>query len=350
MERVETIKQRAAAHKLENVHDLIEAMQFVENFLPGHYRVGYIDQDGYDYEAYILLTKRIYEIDGIDVLRALSDAEGRPFSEAGSKLVQRLRGELVHEGSLPSAVDAMSISAFVSAIHGSSPTRTAGPEGVGVAQVEGLIDLANKAAMCLTKYNEPSPTSMLLGGIEYEDGTYVSVPDPAEQHAKARKQLHGACVQLGQDAKAAARQAARSCPTLARQCVAVQTAMASGCLGAMDLAAAEAISEAANELYVAWLATPTEPEDLDNVRTQPESDRTNGQQNGQGREYSGKIPADTEVLKLAKFISDNDAVGETKKSLALQYTNGDELKASRLLKQLQPSRYGYLLNNTRFAR
>lgn len=75
---------------------------------------------------------------------------------------------------------------------------------------------------------------------------------------------------------------------------------------------------------------------------QPDSKTDSDQLSGE------KFPENPEVSRLAAFIRKKDAAGETKKSLALQFTDGNEKKAESLLRQLSPSRFGHLLNGTRF--
>ena len=55
------------------------------------------------------------------------------------------------------------------------------------------------------------------------------------------------------------------------------------------------------------------------------------------------VPANVDVIKLAKKIKRDLPNGGTKRTIALEFTDGDERKAKSLLRELQPSRYGHLL-------
>lgn len=56
------------------------------------------------------------------------------------------------------------------------------------------------------------------------------------------------------------------------------------------------------------------------------------------------IPGNPAVVKLAKKIKRELPHGGTKKDIALDYTDGNEQLAKTLLRQLQPSRFGHLLD------
>jgi hypothetical protein len=59
-----------------------------------------------------------------------------------------------------------------------------------------------------------------------------------------------------------------------------------------------------------------------------------------------RLPRDPDVLALAKVIMKNhdpDDPTKSKISIALEFTDGNELKAKRLIRQLQPDRYSWLL-------
>ena len=74
-----------------------------------------------------------------------------------------------------------------------------------------------------------------------------------------------------------------------------------------------------------------------------ESDRT-ADNSTDKKKNTWKIPTDLDVVRLAKLIKENQNPDHTKKSIAEEFTGGDTKEAGRLLKQLQPSRYGYLLD------
>jgi hypothetical protein len=58
------------------------------------------------------------------------------------------------------------------------------------------------------------------------------------------------------------------------------------------------------------------------------------------------VPANGQVLGLARRLRDSTDKRETKTDIARQFTDGDESKAQNLLRQLR--RYEHLLNGTRF--
>lgn len=62
------------------------------------------------------------------------------------------------------------------------------------------------------------------------------------------------------------------------------------------------------------------------------------------------LPEDDDVTRLAMLMRKCDDPGATKRSIALEFTSGNEKDATRLLRQLQPSRYGQLLDGTRFGK
>jgi hypothetical protein len=56
------------------------------------------------------------------------------------------------------------------------------------------------------------------------------------------------------------------------------------------------------------------------------------------------LPRDMDVVRLAKRIKDELSKGGTREDIALDFAEGDEKKAERLLRQLRPDRHGYLLD------
>lgn len=55
------------------------------------------------------------------------------------------------------------------------------------------------------------------------------------------------------------------------------------------------------------------------------------------------LPANPDVVELARRIKKNKQSGHSKRSIANDFTDGDEAKAQSLLRQLRSDRYGHLL-------
>jgi len=62
------------------------------------------------------------------------------------------------------------------------------------------------------------------------------------------------------------------------------------------------------------------------------------------KKFSKPLPENPDVVRLAKRIKKELGPGTRKIDIALDFTGGDAKKAKSLLRQLQPSRFGHLLD------